>query len=264
MTGRMPIVNIDGVNIHYSVKGIGLPIVFIHPPLLTSSNFHYQVEGLSESYQVITFDIRGHGQSEYSDQPLTYSLIVKDLIFLLDHLGIRKAIFCGYSAGGSIVLEFLLTNAERAIGGIVISGMSEVKDFYLKNRIALAVKLAKSNAISLLTLAVISGNSNNRQIFKKMYQEASCGDPRNIEQYYRNCLDFNRTNQLSAIHVPILLVYGTKDQKFHKYAHILHKKLPFNELVLLDNEKHQLPTKAASQLNRLIDSFIQTKLVRGD
>ncbi len=259
----MPIVNVEGVNLFYSVEGKGLPIVFIHPPLLTSANFYYQIKDLSIYYKVITFDIGGHGRSQYSNQPLTYSLIVKDLISLLDHLEIRKAFICGYSAGGSIVLEFLLTNPERALGGIVISGMSEVKDFYLKNRIALAVKLAKSNALPLLSLAVISGNSNNRQTFKKMYKEASYGDARNIEQYYRHCLNYNRTNLLSAIHAPVLLVYGTKDQKFHKYAHILHKKLPCNELVLLDKEKHQIPTKAASQLNRLIDSFIQTKQNEG-
>ncbi|MGN1401607.1 MAG: alpha/beta fold hydrolase [Bacillus sp. (in: firmicutes)] len=256
----MPTVNVEGVNIYYSVRGKGLPIVFIHPPLLTSSNFSYQIEGLSTNYKVITFDIRGHGRSEYSNQPLTYSLIVKDLICLLDHLEIRNAFICGYSTGGSIVLEFLLTYAERALGGVIISGMSEVKGFYLKNRIALAVKLAKSKAIPLLSLAVISGNSNNHQMFKKMYKEASYGDARNIEQYYRNSLIFNRTNQLSAINVPVLLVYGTKDQFFHKYAHILHKKLPFNELVLLDKEKHQIPTKAATKLNRIINTFIQTKM----
>ncbi|MEH6944495.1 alpha/beta fold hydrolase [Bacillus sp. JJ722] len=255
----MPTIEIDGTNLYYSVKGEGTPIVFIHPPLLTSANFIYQVEELSQTFKVITFDIKGHGRSGYSKQTITYPLIVKDLIYLLDYLEIEKAFICGYSTGGSIVLEFLLSNASRALGGIVISGMSEVNDLFLKQRISLAGKLAKSKFIPVLSFAITWGNSNTRQIFKKMYKESSFGDARNIEQYYRYSLSFNCTKQLNKINLPVLLVYGTKDQSFHKYAHLLHKELPFNDLVLLDKEKHQIPTKAASKLNEKIIAFVETQ-----
>lgn len=255
----MPTIEIEGTNLYYTVKGEGTPIVFIHPPLLTSANFIYQVEELSKKFKVITFDIKGHGRSGYSKQTITYPLIVKDLIYLLDYLEIEKVFICGYSTGGSIALEFLLRNSSRALGGIVISGMSEVKDLYLKQRISLAGKLAKSKFIPVLSLAIAWGNSNTRQIFKKMFKESSFGNSRNIEQYYRYSLGFNCTKQLYKINLPVLLVYGTKDQSFHKYAHILHKELPSNELVLFDNEKHQIPTKAASKLNEKITAFIQTQ-----
>ena len=52
---------------------------------------------------------------------------VGDILSLLDHLRIDKAFICGYSTGGTIVLEYLLTNANRALGGIVISGMSSTR-----------------------------------------------------------------------------------------------------------------------------------------
>lgn len=112
----MPMINMNSASLYYTVKGSGTPIVFIHPPVLTSVNFKYQLEELSKNFQIITFDIRGHGKSPYSPEPITYPLIIEDIIRLLDHLNINKAFLCGYSTGGSIVLEFLLTFPERALG----------------------------------------------------------------------------------------------------------------------------------------------------
>ncbi|WP_413376612.1 alpha/beta fold hydrolase [Alkalihalobacillus sp. 1P02AB] len=252
----MPILEIEDTTLYYSVKGTGIPLVFIHPPLLTSANFMYQLEGLSQSFKVITFDIRGHGRSGYSKEEITYPLIVEDMLKILDHLDIEKAFICGYSTGGSIVLEYLLTKPNRALGGIIISGMSEVRDFYLKERITFAVKLAEKKRVPFLNLAITWGNADKRQAFFRLFKEASRGEVENIQQYYRYSLRYNCTRMLPKIDLPVLLVYGTKDKSFHRYARLLHKKIPHNQLVFLENEKHQLPTKAALKLNDVIHQFV--------
>lgn len=251
----MPFLDVGGSSLYYSVSGEGTPIVFIHPPLLTSANFKYQIEDLSRTYKVITFDLRGHGRSQYSEEPITYSLIAKDICKLLDHLDIPKAYLCGYSTGGTILLEFLITCTERSLGGIIISGMSEVCDMYLEKRISLARIFAKAGAIRTLGFAIAWGNSNTKEIFKLMFKEALKGDARNIEQYYSYSKDYNCTNQLESISHPVLLVYGTKDKSFHKYARMLHEKLAHSELKFI-HQKHQIPTKSAYKMNQLIRQFI--------
>lgn len=60
----MPILEVDESTLYYTVKGKGIPIIVIHPPVLSSINFIYQLEGLSRYFQVITFDIRGHGRQK--------------------------------------------------------------------------------------------------------------------------------------------------------------------------------------------------------
>jgi pimeloyl-ACP methyl ester carboxylesterase len=254
----MPMLEVDGIHVFYTVKGEGIPIVFIHPPLITSTVFNYQLEELSQSFRVITFDIRGHGRSEYSNQALTYPLIAEDILHLLDHLEIEKGYICGYSTGGSIVLEFLLRFPQKALGGIVISGMSEITDWYQKRRISLGIALARSSTLQLLSLAISSGNANKKEVFKQLHIEALKGNAKNIEQYFRYSLHYNCTDQLAKINHPVLLIYGGKDKPFHQYASLLHEKLPQNELKILDNEKHQIPTKAAVELNQLIHQFIET------
>ena len=253
----MPMLDVKGVSLYYNVKGNGTPIVFIHPPLLTSENFRYQMEELSQDFKVISFDIRGHGRSQYSNQSITYPLIVEDIKHLLDHLGIEKAYLCGYSTGASIALEFMLTYSDRALGSILVSGMSEVSDFYLRKRISLAVKLANPRTFSFLAQAITWGNSDTKETFRILYNEAVKGDARNINQYYQYSLKYNCTNQLENIDLPILMVYGKKDKSFHRYANLLKEKLPGSDLKFIDKEKHQIPTKAAGELNHLIIDFVQ-------
>lgn len=256
----MPMLNVGESNLFFTVKGHGIPIVFIHPPLLTSVNFQYQMEELSQHFQVIIFDIRGHGKSEYSSKPITYPLIVHDIKQLLNHIGVNKAFICGYSTGASIALEFLLTTPERALGGIVISGMSEVSDWLLKQRISLAIRLAKSRTVPILAWSICRSNSNTKKLFKKMKQDAKRGDTENIRQYYQYSLNYNCTNQLRNIKVPIILIYGKKDKSFRRYASILHKKLPCNELKMIENLDHRIPTKAASEVNKIISHFIKNRV----
>ncbi|MCX2827233.1 alpha/beta hydrolase [Bacillus pseudomycoides] len=252
----MPMLDVDGSSLYYTVKGKGIPIVFIHPPVLTCVNFEYQIEELSKEFKVIAFDIRGHGRSQYSRQPITYPLITQDIRRLLDHLEVKKAFICGYSTGSSVALEFLLTYAEYALGGILIGGMSEVRDGYLKNKISLGVKLAKTGAVLFLAWSISWGNSNTYKLFRKMFKEARKGNAQNIEQYYRYSLHYNCTNQIRSIELPVLLVYGKKDKSFYDHAKLLHRKLPCNELKFVDNAKHQIPTKAAKDLNEMIKQFV--------
>lgn len=250
--------DVDGISLYFNVKGKGIPIVFIHPPVLTGANFIYQIEELSQEFKVITFDIRGHGRSQYSSPPVTYPLIVEDIKHLLDHLKIKKAFICGYSTGGSIVLEYLLNSADRSLGGIVIGGMSEVRDKHLKKKISLGMSLASKRAVPVLALSISWSNSNTQELFKKLFKEARKGNARNIEQYYRYSLHYNCTQHLEKIKLPILLVYGKEDKPFYYYAKLLHEKLQCKELKFINHAKHQIPTKATNDLNEMIRQFIYT------
>jgi len=252
----MSYITVNGCQIYYTVHGEGTPLLFIHPPVLTHINFQYQIEELSKYFQVIAFDIRGHGRSAYSKEPLTYPLIVSDMKHILDHLEIEKAFICGYSTGGTIALEFLLSHADRASGAIIISGMSEVSDWMLKSEISMGVALAKTKAVTALALSISWSNSTTRALYREMVREAQKGNAKNMEEYFRYSLSYHCTNQLGEIHHPVLLVYGQKDHLFKRYAKLLHNKLPHNQLSWIQHAKHQIPTKSAFKLNELMKQFL--------
>lgn len=248
----MPKCLVNGTELHYHTTGKGVPVIFIHPPLLTSSIFNYQVPELSQYCRVITFDIRGHGQSAPSAQPLTYDLIVEDMNQLLNYLNIDQAYICGYSTGGSIALHAMLQHPNRFLGAMLLSAMPEVSDWWLKLKLTAATQFMKVRMNKLMNLGISWGNKDSYFTFKKLFNTAKHGHSRNIMQYYAYSKTYSCTNQLPRIKQPVLLVYGQKDRGFYRYAEIMHHLLPASSLYFMRDVSHQLPTKAGDRLNRLL------------
>ena len=107
----------DGVKIHYIVEGKGEPVVLIHGfagSIQQTWGAPGVVKALSESYQVIALDNRGHGQSDKPHGDAAYGLKMNDdVIRLMDHLKIRKAHIVGYSMGGLMTNRLLMDHPER-------------------------------------------------------------------------------------------------------------------------------------------------------
>ncbi|MDF2558188.1 MAG: alpha/beta hydrolase [Bacillales bacterium] len=251
----------DGTVIHYTENGVGIPIIFIHPPLLTLDNFYYQTKGLRKQFRVITFDIRGHGYSDYSNEPITYPLIVKDILALMDFLKIEKCYLCGYSTGGSIALEGMCTDPDRIAGSILVGTQSDASDWFLRSEIKMAISLCRKTGYKLLSHAITRGNSNNKLTYMRLYNSALLGNIDSWKQYYEASLKFNRTDDLPTIHTPCLLIFGEKNKSFHRYAKKLQKGLPNNQMHWIKGAKHQIPTKNAQEMNTIISEWI-TKMER--
>ncbi len=251
------------VNLYFEDRGKGIPLVFIHPPVLTGMNFKYQLEELAKDFRVIAPDLRGHGKSEASNRPFTYSLIVEDLKTMLKHLNIDKAILCGYSTGGSIALQFMLQEPEKVLGGVLLGGLSEVmeKDDRLKNYISMGAKTAKLGARSALAFAISYSNANNFSYFKELFSEAKKGSAKKMQEYYECSLQFNITKELVNIQVPVLLLYGEKDKDFIPYGHLNQKFLPNNTFQYISGVKHQIPTKNHKEVNQQIKEFIKNTIL---
>lgn len=253
----MPFAHVNGTMLKYEITGNGTPIVFLHPPLLTSQNFAYQKEQLSDQFQVITFDFRGHGASKSSERPFSYALMVEDLKQLLDYLGIEKVFLCGYSTGGALVLEALLTYPKRFLGGIVVSGMSEMTDSYNKSRLWLASWMAGSGLLmKLLKKAITFGNADNANTFQNLYESSLSDAANDVKFYYEQSLTYTCTRRLRSIQHPILLIFGQKDHFFQRYANLLHAELPQSSLYFIKDAKHQIPTKNPSRMNDLIRLWV--------
>jgi pimeloyl-ACP methyl ester carboxylesterase len=262
----MPKTSIQGTTLHYHVQGSGIPIVFIHPPLLNRAIFRYQEVQLSDMFRVITFDIRGHGFSPASPATLTYSLIVQDIIGLLDFLDIKHAYLCGYSTGAGVALEALLTHENRFRGAILIGGMSEMGDWIARSQIHVASFLATAGMKTTLALCIAAGNADRRETFHNLYYEAMQGDVNNWRQYYDASAAYSCTDRLQSIQSPILLVSGMNDVRFQKYSDLLQQKLPKTSHIHIPGVSHSIPTKApellhahVSQWVMNIESMIQSK-----
>jgi pimeloyl-ACP methyl ester carboxylesterase len=118
----MPKLNRDGVHLYYEVHGSGPPLLLTHGYSSTSAMWQGQIAALSKHHQLVLWDMRGHGQSDYPDDPAAYSeaLTVGDIAALLDKVGANTAIVGGLSLGGYMSLAFYRAHPERVRALLII------------------------------------------------------------------------------------------------------------------------------------------------
>src|SRR5216684_6212644 len=118
----MPKSNRDGIEIYYEVHGSGPPLLLTHGYSSTSAMWQGQIEALSKHHKLLLGDMRGHGQSDYPDDPRAYSeaLTVADMTALLDRVGAERAIVGGLSLGGYMSLAFYRAHPERVRALLII------------------------------------------------------------------------------------------------------------------------------------------------
>ncbi len=109
----MPKISVNGASLHYEEFGRGFPIVFTHGLGLDKSMWLNQVPIFAARYRVITWDIRGHGCSEVTEDGYSISQLVEDLEELLFLLGVEKAYIVGLSLGGWISWKFAAKNPHK-------------------------------------------------------------------------------------------------------------------------------------------------------
>ena len=104
---------INGVKIWYAVFGQGQPVLLLHGGLANSNYWGNLVPALSNDYQVVVMDSRGHGRSSRSSEPLGYDLMASDVLALMDFLKLDKAAIIGWSDGAIIGLDVAIHHPER-------------------------------------------------------------------------------------------------------------------------------------------------------
>ena len=106
----MPTATINGVRLAYEITGDGdIPLVLVHGSWVSRRGWDLVVPGLAESFRVVTYDRRGHSESE---RPTTQGSVhedAADLAALIEHLALTPAWVAGNSFGASIALRLACT-----------------------------------------------------------------------------------------------------------------------------------------------------------
>jgi pimeloyl-ACP methyl ester carboxylesterase len=138
---------IDGVAIEYDARGEGPAILLLHAFPLGLFQWDAQVEALSSTHRVVRFDARGFGGSSAEDGPLTMERIADDGAFLLDHLGIDRAVVGGCSMGGYAAFAFVRRHPQRLAGLVLQDTRAGADTAEAKaNRAALAARVLAEGA----------------------------------------------------------------------------------------------------------------------
>jgi pimeloyl-ACP methyl ester carboxylesterase len=108
----MPFQKINHVNLYYQRAGSGEPLILVHGSWGDHNNWASVVPLLSQAFQVVTFDRRGHSQSETAPGQGSFAEDADDLGALIEQLGLAPAHVVGNSGGAAIALRLAGTRPE--------------------------------------------------------------------------------------------------------------------------------------------------------
>lgn len=94
----------DDASIYYEIHGEGQPLVLIHGWGCSMKFWQRNVAGLQDKFKVVTFDLRGHGQSSKGLNGITIRRMAEDVHGLIEYLELKDVILMGWSMGGPITL----------------------------------------------------------------------------------------------------------------------------------------------------------------
>ncbi len=246
--------NRDGVGLYYEVHGEGPPLLLTHGFSATAQMWTGQIDALAPHFQLITWDMRGHGQSDYPDDPAAYSeaATVADMAANLDAVGARNAIIGGLSLGGYMSLAFHLAHPERTRALLIIdTGPGYKKDEARDGWNANALKRAErydADGLGLLE----KGSAETRT--------ARHRDATGLAHAARGMLtqrDARVIESLPHIAAPALVVVGADDTPFLAASDYMAGKIPGARKVVIEGAGHAANIDQPAAFNAALLNFLE-------
>ncbi|MEK7296025.1 MAG: alpha/beta fold hydrolase [Actinomycetota bacterium] len=234
-------------------------IAFVHGFTQTRQSWNPLLGHLPDTYQFMTIDAPGHGESPSGaiDLEQTASQIVATA---------GSAVYCGYSMGARICLHAALAHPESVIGLVLISGTAGIDDDTERD--------LRRNADQQLAQHILDIGVDtfvDEWLAQAMFSTLPRDDEdralrgTNTASGLANSLITAGTgsqhplwNRLGELRMPVLILAGTNDLKFAELAERLHRSIPTSQLELIQNAGHAVhyeqPLVVASLLQRWLNS----------
>jgi pimeloyl-ACP methyl ester carboxylesterase len=107
------------VELAFREYGTGAPLLALHGLLGSSANWVSVARRLADRHRVLLPDLRNHGRSPHAPG-MDYGELARDVLGLLDRLGLDRAALLGHSMGGKVAMTLALGARERVTRLVVV------------------------------------------------------------------------------------------------------------------------------------------------
>ncbi len=249
----------DGVEHNYDVYGSGeVGVVFMPGWAGTGAYFKETLEAMDGSTaKYVTYDMRGHGDSEKTEEGFTHERLAKDLIEVANTAGLDKFFVVGYSMSRRFAQMVPIVAPEKVRGLVLVAGAPTFE-----------IPIPKESYDSFCSCA------NNRDLMKEMINGfLQIHPPDAVKDRFldgavkasafalRKTLDLymqeSFADKVGAIKCPTLVVAGAEDQMFaaDMLKQTVLPSLSRSRMILMPCN-HEIPMEMPSELGRVIDAFI--------
>jgi pimeloyl-ACP methyl ester carboxylesterase len=245
--------NLNGIEIDYEATGNGPPVLLSHGFGSTRGAWAGQHRALADRYRVISWDLRGHGQTVSPDDPSQYSLdlMVEDMRALFGHLGLERAVIGGLSLGGYASLAFHRVHSEMVRALVIVSSGPGYRNAEAR---AQWNDRAHQLAADLEARGLAALGDGTSEVLWRRHRSAQA-----LAHAARGMLaqeDARVIDSLPGIKVPTLVVLGDQDQPFAAPSRYLAGKIPDARLAVIEGAGHAANLDRPEPFNRALRTFL--------
>jgi pimeloyl-ACP methyl ester carboxylesterase len=263
--------HVNGVELYYEIHGHGDWLVLAHEFSGGYKSWQPQVDALGRHLRLLVYNNRGYPPSTVPQDPDSYSQehSIEDLRQLLDHVGVERPVLCGFSMGGSIVLNLALAHPER-VRALILAGTGtgsidkaqNARDFGPIAERFLKEGPAKVGEDYLRGPTRIQLLRKNPAMWRKLSDEFSALSPTGMAYTLRG-VQLRRPTMyeleagLRTLRVPTLVIVGEQDAPALEPSRFLARTIPNATLTVLPETGHTLQLEEPQAFNAAVLEFVR-------
>jgi aminoacrylate hydrolase len=258
-------IDIGELTLNVEERGAGPAFIFI-PGLVGLLNaWEFQMAEFSRRYRCISFDHRGAGDSDKPATGYTTGLLARDVIGLMDKLGIDKAHVAGTSTGGCVLQNLAIDHPERLRCSIFSNTWVKADEYITRvqltrKRIALSYGAHEYVKVSSLFTNGAQQFRYNLDKVRELEQRAlaTVGPVDVLAQRLDMTLAHDRSGELCKVRNPSLVVGTRDDATVPSYqSEDLAKAIPGARLAFVEEGGHYSYRRHWQQWNKMVDGFLR-------
>lgn len=242
----------SGVKIYYEDHGTGPAVLLSHGYTSSVRMWNSQVKALKDRYRVITWDMRGHGESDSPPDQSEYSeaKTVEDMAAVLDACNLERAIIGGFSLGGYMSLAFNLARPKRVKALMLFDTGPGYKNPRAREAWN---ETSEKRALDLETKGLDAlGSSDEVRVSTHRSAEGLARATRGMLAQF----DSRIIESLETISVPTLVLVGADDTPFLGASDYMSAKIPGAVRVTIPNAGHAANIHQPALFNRAMEEFL--------
>jgi 3-oxoadipate enol-lactonase len=260
----MPKTITNDIETYYEIHGHGHPLVLIHGVAGCHNAWQMQIPLLSKYLRVITYDIRGHGESTGNNEKYSIELFANDFKILLDNLGVTKSHICGFSMGGLIAQQFAIDYSSK-VDKLVLADTfchmsSSDKILMLLMRVMNRIVLSLVGIDRFLAIgARFTFRKSEQRALRDFYvKEVNRISKQEFLKTMDTIYSFDSFNKLEEIIAPTLIICAEGLKQEQQQADIMHRTLKNSKKELIPDTYHASNLEKPEEFNKLILEFLLT------
>ena len=248
----------DGTSIAYAVSGYGYPIVKVGNWLShlefdhRSPVWRHWWRSLAERYQLVRYDERGCGMSDWNVPEFSFDAWCRDLEEIVDECGLKKFALLGISQGASVAIAYAVKHPKRVshlvlYGGAIQGRMKRAKteleaDEARAYRNLIRVAWGRGNmAFRSVFLSLFMPDANAEQARSFLDLQRVTTSPENAERFIGVFQGFDTTALAPKVKAPTLIIHARDDRVITvDQARLAASLIPNSRLAILEGRNHIL------------------------